>query len=277
MPEGLKNFYKRWNIPLNENEMWTTFKNRTMNSITSELGRDFCLSRDFRNEYLNLIDQPIEHGDVSYPSTGLIAFFYNTPVCHALNNEGRTLNYIYYMEKLFQMTKINQQIKDNLFKEFEDIIKDSGVSISLTKGLHGVVFYPAGAKLLDDKLINDNIQWLQDYPEVYKQFEGALQLYQKGGKLDRSLLDNLRFSLEQLLKAVLNNNAPLEKQSNHLGTFLDGKGINTEIRNMYVTLIGYFAKYQNENVKHEAGYNPKEVEFIIYLTGSFMRLLLQVK
>ena len=278
MPEGLQNFYKRWNINLSENEMWSAFKNKTMNSITNKLGRDFCRSRDLRNEYLDLIGQSIEHADILRPSSRLMAYFYKTPVYSALNNENNTTqNYIYYLERLFHVTTISEEIKDSLFKDFENVIKETGISISLTKSSHGVLFYPAGIKLLDSKLVNDNLQWLQDYPEAYKQFEGALQLYQKGGNLDRSLLDNLRFSLEQLLKKILSNDAPLEKQLSNLGTFLAGKKINTEISNMYVTLIDYFTKYQNNNVKHDEGYDPKEVEFVIYLTGAFMRLLLQVK
>ncbi len=44
---------------------------------------------------------------------------------------------------------------------------------------------------------------------------------------------------------------------------------------MYTTLLfGPYSIYQNEAVKHNEEFGEVELEFIIYLTGTFMRLLL---
>jgi hypothetical protein len=41
-------------------------------------------------------------------------------------------------------------------------------------------------------------------------------------------------------------------------------------------LLGGFAMYQNDAVKHGEKYAPHEIEFMIYLTGTFMKLLIEV-
>lgn len=46
---------------------------------------------------------------------------------------------------------------------------------------------------------------------------------------------------------------------------------------MYSDLLNRFAEYQNDAVKHGANWSPVELEFIVYLTGAFMRLVLSLK
>ena len=44
----------------------------------------------------------------------------------------------------------------------------------------------------------------------------------------------------------------------------------------YLKLFDYYTTYQNNNVKHGENCSYNEIEFVIYLTGSFMRLLLSI-
>ena len=46
---------------------------------------------------------------------------------------------------------------------------------------------------------------------------------------------------------------------------------------MYAKLLNLFAKYQNDKVKHAEKWAEPEVEFMIYLTGLFMRMLLELE
>jgi hypothetical protein len=41
-------------------------------------------------------------------------------------------------------------------------------------------------------------------------------------------------------------------------------------------VFGEYRLYQNDAVKHGEAFSEKEIEFMIYLTGTFMRLLLQL-
>lgn len=136
-----------------------------------------------------------------------------------------------------------------------------------------ILFYPAGAKLLDEKLVNDNLDWLQRYPKSYEPFKIAVTELGVKGK-ERHVLDNLRLSLELLLKELLNNGKSLENQKNEVGQYLKAKKTSPEITNLFWVVSDYYSKYQNENAKHSTEAPSDEVEFILYLTGTLMRFLL---
>lgn len=93
----------------------------------------------------------------------------------------------------------------------------------------------------------------------------------------RNLLDDLRFSLEVLVKAILKNSKSLENQKAELGNFLKENGISVEIRNLYTDkILEFYTDYQNHNVKHNENYNEIEVDFIFEQTAVLMRLLIKL-
>ncbi len=51
----LKNFHKRWNIELSENERWNEFKNRVLNSFISILEFELILDDNIDDEFLKFI------------------------------------------------------------------------------------------------------------------------------------------------------------------------------------------------------------------------------
>ena len=89
-------------------------------------------------------------------------------------------------------------------------------------------------------------------------------------------MDDLRVSLELLLKEVLGNKKSLENQLADLGRYFKKKSISTELSNMILKLIDYFTKYQNTYIKHNDNVNDKEIEFIFELTSSLMKLLIRL-
>jgi len=93
----------------------------------------------------------------------------------------------------------------------------------------------------------------------------------------RNLIDDLRLSLELLFKEILNNNKGLENQEKLLIEYLKQKNVPKELKNMYWKLIDYYAKYQNNYAKHEDKVDSSEIEFIIYLTGTFIRFLMTLE
>ena len=141
----------------------------------------------------------------------------------------------------------------------------------------GPTLYPCGAKLLDDALIADNLEWLAQHPQALKSFQGALSIYlSKDVNKYRNLLDDLRFAVEQLLRDILQNQKSLENQKDTLLPWMKSKGLHAHVTGMYHDLLfKHFALYQNDAVKHGEKYSPQEIEFMIYLTGTFMRLLIQ--
>jgi hypothetical protein len=149
--------------------------------------------------------------------------------------------------------------------------------LRLTRAGMKVMIVPSGARLLDDGVINDVLDWLSKYPSVQASFAKALSIFfERKKELRRNSLDELRFALEQLLRLVLHNHRQLEKQRDDLAKWLNQEGVNQGVINLLVELLSKFTQYQNESVKHGDRSAWAEVEFMIYLTGTFMRFLLEV-
>jgi hypothetical protein len=92
------------------------------------------------------------------------------------------------------------------------------------------------------------------------------------------MLDNLRFSVEQMLQVVLGNQKSLENQKEEFLRWLAAHDAHSHIVGMYNELLfNRFAKYQNQAVKHEEDqYTPAEIEFVLYATGTFLRFIQRV-
>jgi hypothetical protein len=103
--------------------------------------------------------------------------------------------------------------------------------------------------------------------ELYSQ---AIHKY-KHGIFSRNLLDDLRLSLELVLKSVFNTDKSLEKQLGNVGSFVSGAGGSKEFSNMFSKLIDYYAKYQNTYIRHDDGVMEEEIEFVFEISSSFMR------
>lgn len=139
--------------------------------------------------------------------------------------------------------------------------------------------YPTGARILDEALVESNLIWLARYPQALKPFEDALKIYiAKDPNQYRSMLDNLRFSVEQMLQVVLGNQKSLENQKEEFLRWLAAHDAHSHIVGMYNELLfNRFAKYQNQAVKHEEDqYTPAEIEFVLYATGTFLRFIQRV-
>jgi len=75
---------------------------------------------------------------------------------------------------------------------------------------------------------------------------------------------------------IFNNQKSLENQFSLLGEFIKARGGSPEFVNMFVKLIDYYTKYQNNYVKHDAAVIEEEIEFIFELTSSFMKHLVRL-
>jgi hypothetical protein len=166
---------------------------------------------------------------------------------------------------------------DHCCRQLQEAIEISP-SIMIRMVRHGkkAILYPSGASLLDKAVVESNLIWLERYPSVLRPFEEALKLYMaKNSKQYRNMLDNLRFAVEQMVRTVLNNLKSLENQKDEFLRWLKIKGVHSHIGGMYHDLLfGRFAGYQNDAVKHqEDQYMQAEVEFVLYATGTFLRLI----
>jgi hypothetical protein len=167
---------------------------------------------------------------------------------------------------------------DRFADEVRQVLENSpALNIRLVRKVDECLFYPRGARLMDEALVDDVLVWLESYPKAAASFEQALKLYQVGDAQHHTdLLNNLRVALEQLLKDLMRNRKTLENQRRLVLTWLKERGVHVQIRNMYEGLFTQYCDYQNQAVKHDQAHAPHDVEFMIYLTGTFMHHLLRL-
>lgn len=113
---------------------------------------------------------------------------------------------------------------------------------------------------------------LGNCPKAQKVYRSGTQKYMSG-EFDRNVLDDMRLSLELLVKQILSNDKSLENQLDELGRFLKESGSSTEMRNLIRTVIDGLCRYQNNNVKHNDKVNPKELEYVIEQTSAIINYL----
>ncbi len=141
---------------------------------------------------------------------------------------------------------------------------------------YGEQFGSISTETLNLSLVEDVKHWLSKYENSYKLYESALTKF-NNNIFERNLLDDLRLSLELLLKSIMNNSKPLEKQLSDIGIFISTNGGSKEFSNMFGRLIDYYGKYQNSFVKHSDAVIEEEIEFIFEMTSSFMKHLVKLK
>lgn len=132
------------------------------------------------------------------------------------------------------------------------------------------------ASELNKNLIVETRHWLEDFTDVKKIYDEALQKHDHG-VFTRNTLDDLRLALEKLLQALFRNSKSLENQLSFIGTFIEDRGGSNELANMFQKLIDYYTKYQNTYVKHDDAVLNAEVEFVLEITSSFMKHLVRLK
>jgi len=283
----IKNFYKRWNIVYDENKKISDFKNRVLLTIDIDMGKLFISDRNLEQRSLKFmakyIPQSKKYIDGSLgPMLQLrsaletkVIEFKDSPIYKILSEENDFEKFILFLQSIFWLD-LDSEVKEELYLGFKEEMKLSMLDIRIGKTSSGIIFYPKGAKLLDEKLVNENLDWLTSYPTAYENFKSALEKHQN--KIyQRNLIDDLRLSLELILKRILNNKGRLEKQEKLLGEYLEREKVPKELRNMYWQLIDYYTKYQNNYAKHDDKVNSSEVEFMIYLTGTFIRFLMTLE
>lgn len=281
----LNNFYKRWNITYNDTEQFKDFKKRIINSIDITLGKLFIENTELEKQLIKILGLTPKSSFSSTHYPGLTGIKTLIPIQGYTKEfrdsklweiliETNYLELIKYIQVIFWLN-INKDLKDKFLQEVSQDIEYSNMQLIIKETTKGVILYPKGAKLLDEKVINDTLNWLSDYPKSKNKFESALSEY-IDKKNKRTIVDTLRLSLELFLKKMFSNKS-LENQKEDILNYLQDKAVPKEIRNMYWKLLDSYCNYQNDYAKHDDKVDEQELEFIIYLTAIFMRFLITLE
>lgn len=257
-------------------ESLKAFKNRTLSAIASVVGDDRYDINYYSKRIFDLVAYPfVDKGNWSFADSDLNA------VLKAIDIEESKFNLYMWLQILELIANSCYSSEDAgkqiwFVGDIASALKLSGVNAVICSTSSGYKFYPASERFLDEKLVIDVLNWLSKYDKAKEQFEKALQLILKGQN-NRQVVDCLRLSLELFLKQYLNNNKSLENQHDILGKELLEKNISVEVRNMFIKLLDYYEKYNNEHAKHDDSINEEELDFLIYITGNFLRFLIKIK
>lgn len=272
-------FNKRWNIE-EKKENKNQLKNRclavicnSLNSISEYYSRKPTIDKFCRDiEVLLGIPSSNNNWD-NLNSTKLFKYIDSLDI-----NKDEDYNiFMYFLELALNHFYYGEYVNTNMLaKELAEALKLSNANVIICKNGDNYELYPMDVELLSNKLVVDVLSWLNEYPNTKTSFSKALKIKKTPDKY-RNIIDELRLSIEFLFKQLFNNNKSLENQKSNLGNYLKENNVSTEISNMYIKLIDLYATYNNNTAKHNDNVNEIEIDYIIYLTGSFIRFILLIE
>lgn len=141
-------------------------------------------------------------------------------------------------------------------------------------------FIKSGAKLLDDKLVNDVLHWLRgnSYASVIKPFEKGLDHFLHSDKRPEILSDvitDMYEALEALSKIVTER--PNKELSANRELFISKVKASPAYKNLLDEYISYANEFRHavKEGRAKPSLTTAEVESFVYSTGLFLRLAIQ--
>ena len=279
MKRRLKKHVDSWRDWLAPEDCFSRFKNR----LIAKLGEWHIKARNrfqVENRFALLCGHPVPAGPLAGLIRELKPDFAETCIHEAVQEAKNLKELCFTVECLFAAA---EEHDSRSLVPLERAVRKAleispGIPITFRCQGREITFRPDGDRFLDKGVVDHVILSLAGHPSVSKHFHEALKICASGETARyRNALDNLRFALETLLKKVLCNTKSLENQKPVLLPWLKERGLHQQVINMYESLLfGPYSVYQNDAVKHNETFSPIEVELIIYLTGAFMRLLLDL-
>lgn len=181
------------------------------------------------------------------------------------------------------------RVLEALYKSTSDYYKaffDERIEtiLSLTEvdlGIHwrNGAFWPSGARLLDEALVNENLKWLSDpkYITVLTPFQKGLRHFLDAQKQPEKLSDvitDIYEALEALVQIVTGKDKDL---SGNAELFISELELSKHYNGMLKAHISYANQYRHapkQGTKRKPPL-PNEVEAFLYTTGVFIRLAIQ--
>ncbi|MBX2990385.1 MAG: hypothetical protein KF749_04355 [Bacteroidetes bacterium] len=285
--KDIDEFYKRWDIELPHEESFVAFRNRLQKVVWA-----FLRNPLFHNP-LNLYRQSLE-GRFALISGLKGDGKGDIPPSIEATNTLREL--VLIMQNLFwAIGDLDVAIQDK--KKWEEacrlMVENVNTVLDLSPGIRlrkleftgkGVQLYPLGVPILDT-VVDSNVLWLGRFPDVAAEYNKALRILATNENASyRQALDCLRYAMEKLLKILFKNSLPLEKQKEELLLWMKEKGVHSQIRNNFWTMLNQFTSFQNSVVKHDnqpqsddpRTFTTTEVEYMTYLSTTLMHFVIEI-
>lgn len=261
-------FHRRFNIPLDRKTAEAHFANRVLNFI--------CL-------YYPTLE------DASFPSVKDTSRNYKLRAIANSFGYQFVETYIFtdyvqgdFLRCLQALEALYHALSDSLAAEFshqlEPILSQSETDLGI-RWRNGT-FFPSGAKLLDQALVDENLQWLSEsrYQNVLAPFQKGLSDFLQGQRDPNKLIDVVRDMYEALeaMAKVITGKSRRDLSKTH-ELFVKKLSLSDHYKKMLTDYIAYGCQFRHglEAAKTRIPPPLQEVEAFIYITGLFLRLAIE--
>jgi Glu-tRNA(Gln) amidotransferase subunit E-like FAD-binding protein len=263
-----KEIFARFNIKIDLKESQKRFRNKINNVLFHShlfTGGSFNL-QDIRFRFCNAYGLKFELGKN----------FQNNYLSDVITFEEYLLRLICIIEILIdEVPDIAKTFYEVIQKCISESPTDLNLRIVKIKKLYSI--FPKGSELLDDKLVDDSLNILtkSKYESVKVAFEKGLKEYLESSQ-DKSKLKNclrdMQLAMDELSKIVLKDKNVGVK---HL--IKNENWPKTGLNNYFKKMLFEYNEMLDKLSKHSSvsKFSEKEVESVIYLTGLFIRLILE--
>lgn len=183
----------------------------------------------------------------------------------------KTLKLLTALGSLFRRLKSEQDylLQDVLLDKDIDGILGMG-EIDLGIVWKDGVFFPRGAKILDDALIVESLEWLKRFPEECEDFRRALEHLASENFADVS--GCCYRVVEGLARKLLVNDRNLDQNKADLLR-------KVKLSQEWKALLDSYIKFAHQNGRHASpsrhALGRNEIEAFVYMTGVFSRLIVK--
>lgn len=132
------------------------------------------------------------------------------------------------------------------------------------------MFYPSGANELDEKLVEEPLEWLADFPDEKPNYHRALVGY-TNNRLDE-VIGNCYLTIEGLARKFLSNAKTLDNNRDELIAKI---GLSQEWKSLLKNFVNYANEFQRHASENRHSIKPAEAEAFLYMTGLLVRLILE--
>ncbi len=254
--QDLRTFEKRFDIQVDTATTLTRFRNRILNQLPQYIDYyfDHSAKQSIARNLATFLGERYLYGTsiVSLMSKSVFSFL-------------KSIEFLYISYPVLKKC-INQIIEDSVAQNEVDI------GISWKRG----IFVKKGAELLDNKLINQTLEWLRKpgFVNVLVPFEKALSHFAKSAA-DPSLLHDVITdayeALEALAKSVTGKDQDLSANKELFIKQLKASEGYKKILSEYIMYACKYFRHAQGPGKIKPQIKEHEAESFLYLTGLFLR------
>jgi hypothetical protein len=180
-----------------------------------------------------------------------------------------TLRLLVTMYDIYKPVFQGHDLRENLDLFLPNIIVSSPVPLGIQ--WHNGMFYKTDMPEITDELVNENLDWLVEFPAAKKDMELALKNYSAG--VTDGILDNIYKAVENVVQKITGLNLALHNKEVKAALF---RKLNVE--NSWKSFLDHFISYTNDVARHgknEARHevSNEEIEACFFLALTILRLI----